>query len=52
MVQICQRFLLGCCLLVSLMAPLDAQAPAIQNADMETRSATGGLKAAIETLAG
>jgi hypothetical protein len=52
MVQICQRFLLGCCLLVSLMAPLDAQAPAIQNADMETRSATGGLKAGIEMLVG
>jgi len=51
-VQICQRFLVGCCLVISLMAPLNAQAPAIQNADLDVRPATGGLKAAIETLVG
>ena len=52
MVQICRRFFLGYYLVVWLMAPLHAQAPAIQNADLNERPATSGLKATIETLAG
>jgi HEAT repeat protein len=43
--------LLLCSCLVAA-ASLNAQAPAIQNADLEARSASVGLKATIETLAG
>ena len=38
------------CLCLAAAASLNAQAPAIQNAGVEVRSAAGGLKTTIETL--
>ena len=38
------------CLCLAAVTLLNAQAPAIQNADIQTRTVTSGLKATIETL--